>query len=165
MVDEVAAALAETGIDAATLVLEVTETAMIQDADAALQTLRALKALGVRLALDDFGTGYSSLSYLHRFPFDILKIDKAFVEPLDVASRHRSLASTIIKMGRSLELARVAEGIETREQAEALRLLGCESGQGYLFSRPLATAAMEELLDAERTIAPWTGSPRLRRAS
>jgi diguanylate cyclase (GGDEF)-like protein len=148
IVDDVSAVLAETGITPAHLVLEVTESAMMDNADGALTVLRALKALGVRLALDDFGTGYSSLSYLHRFPFDILKIDRAFVEPLDVASRHRSLAGTIIKMGRGLRLELVAEGIETPEQAEALRLLGCETGQGYLFARPQSAADLEDLLHA-----------------
>jgi diguanylate cyclase (GGDEF)-like protein len=165
LVEEVAASLAESGIDPARLVLEVTESAMMQDADDALQIMQALKALGVRLALDDFGTGYSSLSYLHRFPFDVLKIDKAFVEPLEVATRHRSLASTIVKMGRSLALEMVAEGIETREQADALRLLGCESGQGYFFARPLAPAALESLMGAARSDPPRHGLRLLPHAS
>jgi EAL domain-containing protein (putative c-di-GMP-specific phosphodiesterase class I) len=165
MVDDLAAVLAETGVTPSRLVLEVTESAMMQDADGALQTLRALKAMGVRLALDDFGTGYSSLSYLHRFPFDVLKIDRAFVEPLDVASRLHSLANTIIRMGRSLRLELVAEGIETLEQAEALRLLGCETGQGYLFARPLSTAAMEDLLRSPRPDAPQRPIRLLPRAS
>jgi diguanylate cyclase (GGDEF)-like protein len=149
LVADVAAVIAETGVAVASVVLEVTESAMMDDPEATLETLKALKALGVRLALDDFGTGYSSLSYLHRFPFDILKIDKAFVDPLTVATRHESLVRTIVEMARGLHLRTVAEGIETAQQAEAVRLLGCDLGQGYHFARPLAVEALDELLDQE----------------
>jgi diguanylate cyclase (GGDEF)-like protein len=148
IVAEVAAVLAETGLAPASLVLEITESAMMQDTDDALHTLQALKALGVRLALDDFGTGYSSLSYLHRFPFDILKIDRSFVEGLDRESVSGCLAGTIVRMGQSLGLSIVAEGIEHAEQADALRLLDCDYGQGYYFARPLPPEAMTALLRA-----------------
>ncbi len=158
LVAEVADILAQTGLQRGQLVLEVTESAMMGDPEAALQTLQALKSLGVRLALDDFGTGYSSLSYLHRFPFDILKVDKAFVDPLTLASRHDSLVRTIVEMARSLKLRTVAEGIETVKQAEAVRLLGCDSGQGYYFARPLSVQAMDEYLDQEASSSWWQHS-------
>jgi EAL domain-containing protein (putative c-di-GMP-specific phosphodiesterase class I) len=108
----------------------------MQRTDAMLRTLEQLRSFGVRLGIDDFGMGYSSLSYLHRFPVDILKIDKAFVDSLGRAEGG-SLTPAIVALGHSLKLEVIAEGVEHASQAEALLALGCELGQGYHFSRPV----------------------------
>jgi diguanylate cyclase (GGDEF)-like protein/PAS domain S-box-containing protein len=138
IVDHVRDALERSGLPPASLVLEITETAMMQDTDATIAKLSALKELGVKLAIDDFGTGYSSLSYLQRFPIDVLKIDRAFVSTLAEgdAGDSDSLASTIVSLAKSLRLRAVAEGVETAGQASVLAGLGCELAQGYLFARP-----------------------------
>jgi len=131
-VDEVAGALRDSGLQAARLVLEVTESSLVGDAEA--ERLQALRRLGVRLAIDDFGTGYSSLSYLRRFPMDVLKIDRSFTRD---ACDDNALLQAIVAMGESLGLVLIAEGIEQPEQADALRALGCRHGQGFLFGRPV----------------------------
>ncbi len=137
IVDDVADALRESGLDPQHLVLEITESMLMQNTDLALARLTALKALGVSLAIDDFGTGYSSLSYLQRYPIDILKIDKAFVDVIDKGGEGPVLANAIVALGATLRMKTVAEGIETEAQREHLLALGCELGQGYLFARPL----------------------------
>jgi EAL domain-containing protein (putative c-di-GMP-specific phosphodiesterase class I) len=140
-------ALAESGLAAGSLTLEITETVMMTDTDLAVQRLVELKELGVRLAMDDFGTGYSSLSYLSRFPVDILKMDRSFLR--DGASPQTSaLAAAVIALGETLELEVVAEGIEYPEQWRGLRELGCGSGQGFLFARPMDADATLEYLRA-----------------
>ncbi|HXF97864.1 MAG TPA: EAL domain-containing protein [Gaiellaceae bacterium] len=126
--------LAETGIPPDRLVFELTESSAMQDPEAAIETLGRLRRLGVRLALDDFGTGYSSLSHLRDFPIDMLKIAKPFVDRLD---RDRTFVDAILRLAATLELEVVAEGIETREQAELLRGLGCTLGQGYYYAPPM----------------------------
>jgi diguanylate cyclase (GGDEF)-like protein/PAS domain S-box-containing protein len=136
-VEEVAAALRESGLAPRQLLLEVTETALIQDTEGNESRMIALRDLGVRLAIDDFGTGYSSLSYLRRFPMDVLKIDKSFVDHIAETGRDSALVEAMVKMGSSLDLRVVAEGIEDLGQLEALRTLHCALGQGYLFARPL----------------------------
>jgi EAL domain-containing protein (putative c-di-GMP-specific phosphodiesterase class I) len=142
-------ALATSGLPASSLVLEITETAMMQDTEATIAKLAALKALGVKLAVDDFGTGYSSLSYLQRFPIDVLKIDRAFVATLATEGEdHGSLASTIVSLAKSLRLRAVAEGVETPLQASALADLGCELAQGYLYARPADADTIGVLLRA-----------------
>ncbi len=133
-------------VPAELLVLEITETVIMQDTDRTLSSLSALKALGVQLAIDDFGTGYSSLSYLQRFPVDVLKIDRAFVEGMGLGTSDTALARTIVTLGRTLGLRTVAEGIETEAQRVALEDMGCHLGQGYLFAKPLAAHAVAELL-------------------
>ena len=146
LVDDVRAALDETGIDPHELVLELTESVMIDRPELARERFAALKALGVRLAIDDFGTGYSALSYLQRFPIDVLKIDRSFVDGLRGGGAQAALARTIVALGEALSLRTVAEGIETPEQCAALRAVGCPFGQGYLFSRPLTAEALAEFL-------------------
>jgi EAL domain-containing protein (putative c-di-GMP-specific phosphodiesterase class I) len=139
VIGHVREALQVSGLPPASLVLEITETAMMQDTEATITKLHALKALGVRLAIDDFGTGYSSLSYLQRFPIDLLKIDRAFVSTLatdDASGDQGSLAATIVSLAKTLRLRAVAEGVETEDQAAALTALGCELAQGYYFARP-----------------------------
>ena len=135
-VDDVQAILAETGFPASDLVLELTETAMFHDTHTTIARLEALRALGIRIAIDDFGTGYSSLGYLRRFPVDILKIAREFIGTEDSRSDDWAFARAIIALGQTLDLRVVAEGIETADQLKALRELGCELGQGYLFGRP-----------------------------
>ena len=145
-VGDVCAALAESGVEPRELVLELTESVMIDRPDLALERFTALKSLGVRLAIDDFGTGYSALSYLQRFPIDVLKIDRSFVDGLRRGGAQGALARTIVALGQALALRTVAEGIEEPEQCAALREVGCPFGQGYLFARPLTPEALGELL-------------------
>jgi diguanylate cyclase (GGDEF)-like protein/PAS domain S-box-containing protein len=147
-VDEVRGVLAGAGLPPECLLLEITETALVHDTADTLARLGALRALGVRLAVDDFGTGYSSLGYLQRFPIDVLKIDRVFVDGLRRGGSDAALARTIVALGGSLGLRTVAEGVETAEQADALRAMGCPSAQGFLFARPLAPEAFAERLRA-----------------
>jgi len=137
IVEEVRQALADSGLDAQHLVLEITESMLMHNTELSITRLTELKALGVSLAIDDFGTGYSSLSYLQRYPIDILKIDKAFVDVIDKGGEGPVLASAIVALGETLRMNTVAEGIETEAQRKCLLELGCELGQGYLFARPL----------------------------
>jgi diguanylate cyclase (GGDEF)-like protein len=130
---DVEAILEETGVPPERLILEITESSAMQDPDTAIQMLSKLRQLGVRLALDDFGTGYSSLSHLRDFPIDMLKIAKPFVDRID---RDSTFVDAILRLADTLELEVVAEGIETKEQAEILRSLGCTLGQGYYYARP-----------------------------
>jgi EAL domain-containing protein (putative c-di-GMP-specific phosphodiesterase class I) len=147
LVDVVAAALAESSLPPAALLLEMTESVLLGRTEQAVEVLRSLKRLGVRIAIDDFGTGFSSLSYLARFPVDVLKIDKGFIDDTPNGSE---LARTIVQLGQSLRLATIAEGIETGAQRQALIDMGCGFGQGFLFGRPMPSsrvaAAIEQLL-------------------
>ena len=136
--------LAETGLAPSDLTLEITESALMSDAASALEVLRALKALGVTLAIDDFGTGYSSLSYLQRFPLDILKIDKTFVDELGTSAGASEIVAAVIKLAHALGLQVVAEGVECESQLAELDRLDCDFAQGYLFSRPVPA---HELVD------------------
>jgi len=158
LLDDVANALRVAGLRRDQLVLELTETTLLANSEATVGILTSLKSLGVRLAIDDFGTGYSSLSYLHRFPVDVLKIDKSFVEGVAGGPGASALASAVIALGNSLGLRTVAEGIEEEAQHEVLLKLGCKFGQGFLFSRPLPTAdVMPYLLEhGQRTSAMAT---------
>jgi diguanylate cyclase (GGDEF)-like protein/PAS domain S-box-containing protein len=148
LVDEVAGTLEATGLPPRQLVLELTESALAHDAEQARAVLVALKDLGVGLALDDFGTGYSSLSYLHRFPVDVLKIDRSFVSGDAGGARRAALARAMVALGRSLQLTTVAEGIEHPDELEQFRGLRCPLGQGYLLARPADAAVVTELLTA-----------------
>jgi diguanylate cyclase (GGDEF)-like protein len=138
--------LAGSGLQPRLLTIEITETTLMQDAELSAMRLRALKRAGVKLAIDDFGTGYCSLAYLQQFPVDSLKIDRSFVSQMESSSEGAALVRTIVQMGRDLNLDTLAEGIETTEQLARLQLEECKSGQGYLFARPLAVEALEELL-------------------
>jgi EAL domain-containing protein (putative c-di-GMP-specific phosphodiesterase class I) len=128
------------------LVLEVTETALVRDMHVAERVLRELKDLGARVAIDDFGTGYSSLRYLQRFPLDLIKIDRCFVAGLHGDPHQALIVEAIIKLGRSLNVSTVAEGVEETDEADVLRSLACDYGQGFLFARPGRPAAIEALL-------------------
>lgn len=145
-IEAVAGALATSGLEADFLELELTERTVMHDAESTLGTLSAIHRMGVELALDDFGTGYSSLAYLKRFPVGKLKIDRSFVNDLETDPEDQAIASTIVSMGRNLNLTVLAEGIETREQLLLLRDMGCEMGQGFYFSRAVPPEAMAILL-------------------
>ena len=147
LVGVVARALAETGLDPARLELEVTESVVMGDAEHSLATLRGLRDLGVMLSLDDFGTGYSSLAYLKRFPFHALKIDRSFVRDLPGSGDDLAIVRSIVALAHSLRLDVVAEGVETQAQSACLSEHGCDSLQGFYFSRPLPAEALGPLLD------------------
>jgi diguanylate cyclase (GGDEF)-like protein len=149
---DVAAALARSGLPPDALVLEITETALMRDVTETISCLRELKELGVLLAVDDFGTGYSSLDYLRRFPIDILKIDKAFVD--DLVEGDCTLAQAMIDLGASFNLDVIAEGIEHDSQRRRLLALGCRFGQGYHFSRPIPSHELTALLARAPVSAP-----------
>ena len=146
---QVAEILARTGLPAHRLELEVTEGLLIEDAEVALATMQALKALGVRLALDDFGTGYSSLSYLRRFPFDKLKIDKSFTQAIEHDPGARAIVDAILAMGHSLNLRVTAEGVETEAQFAFLKTLDCDEVQGFLLGRPIPSEQLRASLQEE----------------
>jgi diguanylate cyclase (GGDEF)-like protein len=146
-VADVAAALTGSGLDPGLLTLEITETMLMRDADAVAERMHVLKALGVRLAIDDFGTGYSSLAYLQQFPVDSLKIDRSFVRGISDDPESFTLVQTMIQFGKALGIETLAEGIEEPAQLRRLRREECNSGQGYLYSRPVSVAALEELID------------------
>jgi diguanylate cyclase (GGDEF)-like protein len=148
LVHNVQTALQSTGLNPDSLTLEITETALMRDPEAAAQRLRALKSLGVRIALDDFGTGYSSLAYLRQFPVDALKIDRSFIS--GIAASHESrdaLIHTLVQLGKTLGIQTLGEGIEDKAQLRGLQSEECDLGQGFLFARPLDAAAIEILLN------------------
>ena len=144
--ERVAAVLAESGLPAGRLRLEVTESLVARDPDAAAAVLARLRAAGVRIWMDDFGTGYSSLGLLHRLPVDGVKVDRSFVAALAGGCRAERIVATVLGLGRALALETVAEGVETPEQLATLRDLGCHAAQGFLFARPLSPQAFAELL-------------------
>ncbi|KHK64413.1 MULTISPECIES: EAL domain-containing protein [Pseudomonas] len=152
-VDGIARTLKETGLDPTQLELEITESVLMQNIDTTVATLNAIKHLGIRLAIDDFGTGYSSLSYLQKFPVDVLKIDQSFVGDLSIDSNDAKLVSTIISLGKSLNLHIIAEGVETREQLEFLKIHHCEEAQGYYFSKAVEPQAFSQWM------AEWEQRP------
>jgi diguanylate cyclase (GGDEF)-like protein len=160
LVDEVANALASSGLPASRLELEITESILIQDDEAVLATLHALRTLGARIAMDDFGTGYSSLGYLQRFPFDKIKIDKSFVYGMADQTDCLAIVRAVIGLGRALGIAVNAEGVETIEQHDALRREGCDELQGYLFSRPRPVAEIPAMLSDGATLALSTSAAR-----
>ena len=171
LVASVQGILAETGLPAPSLTLEITESGLMQRTAGTIGRLTELRSLGLHLAIDDFGTGYSSLSYLERFPVDILKIDRSFIAGISATGERPAIARAIVDLGRTLGLKVVAEGIEQPDQAEWLVSLGCPLGQGYLFSRPMGVDATEAFLaaDATRRVQgpPGTSTParRTRRRS
>ena len=145
-----AAALAESGFPAAQLELEITESALAEREDEALRTMRRLCELGLRLAVDDFGTGYSSLAQLKRFPIDVLKIDQGFVRDIPRSADDMAISAAIIAMGHSMGLRVLAEGVETAEQLDFLRVRGCDAYQGYYCSRPVPAEAFAALVQAQQ---------------
>jgi EAL domain-containing protein (putative c-di-GMP-specific phosphodiesterase class I) len=145
-VPTVAAVLADTGLEPHTLCLEITETTIMADTEAAADTLRAIRALGVHLAIDDFGTGYSSLTYLRRFPVETLKIDRSFVAGIGRDHEDEAIVDMVLSLGRALGLQVVAEGVETADQLDRLRQLGCDLMQGYYYGKPMPPEKIEDFL-------------------
>jgi EAL domain-containing protein (putative c-di-GMP-specific phosphodiesterase class I) len=131
----------------------MTEGTVMLNASGVLDTLKMLKAIGVRLAIDDFGTGYSSMSLMKQFPIDTIKIDRSFVRDLPIDSEDQAIAQAIISMGKALGMTVIAEGVETLEQEAFLRSHACDEMQGFLFSKPLPAKQMADLLRAERPLA------------
>ncbi|HEX7497914.1 MAG TPA: EAL domain-containing protein [Candidatus Limnocylindrales bacterium] len=153
IVRDIADALDDSGLLPSRLILEITESVLMVDTAATLNRLFQLKSLGVRLAIDDFGTGYSSFAYLRRFPIDILKIDKSFVDGVATEPTSTALVDAMIRIGKTLRMETVAEGVELIEQADRLRTLQCDIGQGYLFSRPLPSDSITNLLRERQAVA------------
>ncbi|HZS58696.1 MAG TPA: EAL domain-containing protein [Gemmatimonadaceae bacterium] len=147
LADDVMAALEDSGLAPERLVLEITESVIMQDTESTLRKLRSLKSIGIRLAIDDFGTGYSSLSYLQRFPIDILKLDKTFIDGVGRGGTDAALARTIIALGDMLHLRTVAEGVETIQQRDELLAYGCDLAQGYVFAKPLEADVLDTLIN------------------
>ena len=146
LVEEIQKIIVETGIAPSCLKLEITESAVMENAEMVIAMLKKLKELGLQLSIDDFGTGYSSLSYLHRFPIDTLKVDRSFVSTMEDGTENGEIVRTIIALAKALGMDVVAEGIETIHQLHQLRILGCEYGQGYLFSRPVPHDEAEKIV-------------------
>jgi len=146
LIEKVEEVLTESGIDPWHLKLEITESVVMENAELAAVTLARLRGLGVRLSIDDFGTGYSSLSYLNRFPVDNLKIDRSFITRLNQGDENVEIVKTIVMLAGNLGMQVIAEGVETEDQLQQLRLLKCQYGQGYLFSKPLAAADADMFL-------------------
>ena len=151
-VSTVLSAVRESGIDPRSLTIEVPESTAMADGDTGFRALRDLSSVGIRVAIDDFGTGYSSLEQLRRMPVDIVKVDRSFVSGMAADSTDREIVAAVVGMGRALKLCVVAEGIETPEHAEALRELGCDIGQGFLYAKALPVAELEELAQSGRYI-------------
>jgi diguanylate cyclase (GGDEF)-like protein len=154
---DVASILDSTGMEASLLELEIHESLLIQRIDQTLRILTQLKALGVKIAIDDFGTGYSSLATLQRFPLDTIKIDRSYIRDVPTHPQDSSLTKAIIEMGKSLSLTVVAQGVETREQAEFLRAHACDEFRGFHFGKPLSALRFTELLRAQHAGATLTG--------
>ena len=147
IVEEVERVLMETGLDPGCQHLDITESVLMEDVSQNISTLAELRSLGVHVEIDDFGTGYSSLQCLQSFPVDGLKMDKSFIDKVDSDEESAAIVEATISLARALDLRVIAEGIETPTQLARLRSLGCDIGQGYYFSRPVAGPAATEILD------------------
>ena len=165
LVERVEQTLRATGLDARHLKIEITESAVMDNADTAATLLTRLRELGIQLSIDDFGTGYSSLSYLHRFPVNTLKIDRSFISRMCEGEENTEIVRTIITLAGNLGMSVVAEGVEAVEQHEMLKSLRCDYGQGYLFSKPVNAQAASELLKeslfprAPQSVSSFTSAP------
>jgi diguanylate cyclase (GGDEF)-like protein len=151
LVEQIKQILYQTKLDPQSLRLEITESIVMDNAETATAMLRQLRSLGIQLSIDDFGTGYSSLSYLHRFPVNILKVDRSFVNRMAIDEESLGIVETIIALAGKLKMKVVAEGVETEDQCEQLRKFKCEYGQGYLFSKPVTACEAKELIEKEWT--------------
>ncbi|MFN8052854.1 MAG: EAL domain-containing protein [Acidimicrobiales bacterium] len=160
LIDDIGAALADTGLAPEHLTIELTESMLMEDHERSARTLRSLKDLGVSIAIDDFGTGYSSLSYLRTFPVDMIKIDKSFVDELTGDDTSELLVRTVVDLAEALGASAIAEGIESYDQFEILERLHCNFGQGYLISKPLTAAAMTTMLTSGVGTAVFELHPR-----
>jgi EAL domain-containing protein (putative c-di-GMP-specific phosphodiesterase class I) len=149
LVGDVKEILFETGLHAHFLKLEITETIVMENTNVAVEMLKQLKGVGVQISIDDFGTGYSSLSYLHRFPFDVIKIDRSFISRMTMDRESLGIVKTITALASELGKSVISEGVETKEQQNILNQINCKYGQGYLFSKPLDAQSAEELLKTD----------------
>ncbi|MCU1448378.1 MAG: diguanylate phosphodiesterase, partial [Acidimicrobiales bacterium] len=157
--DSVVDAITATGIRPAQLRFEITESVLMEDVEFSIQLLRGLLDVGVQLAVDDFGTGYSSLSYLKRLPVDTLKIDRSFINRLAVDPHDSAIVAAIVALAQALDLSVTAEGVERREQLDALRELGCQAAQGYLLAPPIAAEDVPGFMTARREARPASCEP------
>jgi EAL domain-containing protein (putative c-di-GMP-specific phosphodiesterase class I) len=157
LLQDVTAILQSTGMDPQLLELEITEGLLIQDVERTLRIMAGLKSLGVRIAIDDFGTGFATLATLQQFPLDTIKVDRSLIRDMAAGREERGLAAAIIAMGKSLSLTVVAQGVETREQAEFLRRHAFDELQGFYLKRPLAAAEFTEMLLADGTATTYIG--------
>ena len=155
---DITAVLAQSGLDAACLEIELTESLFMSDVTLAVEVLHGMKSLGVNLSIDDFGTGYSSLSYLSRFPIDVLKIDRSFVSDISRDASDAAIVASIIALAHNLKMSVIAEGVETAEQLDYLRRHGCDEMQGYYFSRPLPAPDFEQMLRQRACLPPVPGA-------
>jgi EAL domain-containing protein (putative c-di-GMP-specific phosphodiesterase class I) len=161
--ERLAEALGRTGLPPERLSLEITETVLMEEAEAPMEAVRELKRLGVRLVLDDFGTGYSSLSYLNRLPIDVLKLDRSFIAPLrEGGDTTAAIVYGVVTMAEALGMTVVAEGVEEHAHVDKLRALGCDFAQGYLFARPMPVRELRELLAAGALPEPPASVSRAR---
>jgi diguanylate cyclase (GGDEF)-like protein len=159
LVERISGILDATGVAGSNLSLEMTESSLMSDADAALKTMQQLRHLGIGLHMDDFGTGYSSLNHLHRFPFDTLKIDRSFVTRMTDQKESHEIVNTIVSLARSLKMSVVAEGIETADQLQWLHSLGCHFGQGYYFAKPMTADTISAMIVAGQQSATFRFGP------
>jgi diguanylate cyclase (GGDEF)-like protein len=158
LVPAVIGALATSGLPAERLELEITEAVLLEDNDATLAMLHQLRELGVRIAMDDFGTGYSSLSYLQRFPFDKIKIDRSFINGMAEGASARGIIRAVAALANGLGMTTTAEGVETQQQRDAVKMEGCTEMQGFLFSKPLTDREMKQLLQSVPARAAYKGA-------
>jgi diguanylate cyclase (GGDEF)-like protein len=161
VVEDVRAALEAAGLDGSHLMLEITESVLMEDREPIIRDLDALRALGVRIAIDDFGTGYSALSYLREFPIDTVKMDRSFVNNLGNDAADSALVRSVVELGEALDMQIIAEGIEGQGQLDSVTGLRCDIGQGYFFAPPLDASAMRDLLNGGPPPAPETPEPKL----
>ena len=146
LIADIEGALSDSGLDPGALTIEITETTLMRNIEETARRLDQVKALGVRIAIDDFGTGYSSLAHLQRFPVDALKIDRSFISGLKHNQEGETLLHALVQLGKALSIETFAEGIEQQQELSLLREQHCDSGQGFLFARPLDVAATEKFL-------------------
>ena len=146
-VESMCSTIQASGVNPASLKLEITENLLVDHADTALEALQRFRDMGVQIAIDDFGTGYSSLSYLHQYPVNVLKVDRSFTSSMLASEPSRKLMRSIISLAQGLDLDVVAEGIELEAELELLQKMGCTLGQGYLFSKPVTLPEAERLLE------------------
>jgi EAL domain-containing protein (putative c-di-GMP-specific phosphodiesterase class I) len=146
LVADIEGALSQSGLDPTALTIEITETTLMRNAEETAQRLTAVKQLGVRIAIDDFGTGYSSLAHLQRFPVDALKIDRSFISGMRNNEEGETLIRTLVQLGKALSIQTFAEGIEQQQELSLLKDEHCDSGQGFLFARPLDAVDTEIFL-------------------
>jgi EAL domain-containing protein (putative c-di-GMP-specific phosphodiesterase class I) len=152
LISTVVGALARTQVDSKRICLEITESVLLHDSEANIETLHKLRALGIGIALDDFGTGYSSLNYLRSFPFDKIKIDRCFVSEIDTREDCRAIVRSVVNLATSLGMTTIAEGVERKEQADQLMIEGCGSVQGFLYSKAVPADELSNLRKPKSTL-------------